>query len=344
MPHEIQQNDNILLHRERAWHGMGTIIEENMKPTQAVREISLDWENVPCEIVARFPVSTDEDERGYVELAIDEMLANFRGDDRSFLGCVSKNWKAVQNVEMAEFCEALSETEVHVETIGSLRGGRMVWFLLKGSAFEIGNGDQVWPYVLVSNGHDGKSSFRVTPSTIRTVCANTLHMVIPRTDSGKLGGSAITIVHTQSVMDRVAEAQRALRHYNHTLNKQRELFSDLQRKEVNTSKMREFFYQAYSADFGEIPTNPQNKKEENSRQRAFEALGSFTRRFDDEKELAGTSYWNAFNAYSGLIQHDRKARGQDDADRVTKRIESNLFGLNRDRTINAFKLACTIAL
>jgi len=83
-------------------------------------------------------------------------------------------------------------------------------------------------------------------------------------------------------------------------------------------------------------------KEERRRNKAMSAYNSFTRRFDDERNIAGASAWNMLNAYTGLVQHDQKTRGADDDQRVERRVESNLFGLNQARTQAAFQRALAV--
>lgn len=60
----------------------------------------------------------------------------------------------------------------------------------------------------------------------------------------------------------------------------------------------------------------------------------FLARYEDEQSKLGLgdTCWAAFNAMTGFVQHDKIARGKDDADRVERRIESNLFGINASRT------------
>ena len=123
----------------------------------------------------------------------------------------------------------------------------------------------------------------------------------------------------------------------------RNLIDEMARVDIVEDKLVEFFRSNYERDFGEIPTNAKDRREELKLDRVRSAMGSFMRRFDDEREIAGATAWNAFNAYSGLIQHDMKARGKDDADRVERRIASNLYGLNQERTQKAFAEALMIA-
>jgi len=334
MAHEIEKTDNVVLHRQAAWHGLGVVVEKAPTPQEALSIAGLDWKVTQKAMYTRL-----NDGSKYV---FESHVANFREDTNHQLGVVSSNYRPVQNVEMAEFCEALSEVSaaeggepVLCETAGSVRNGQRVWFLLKGETFQVARDDEIVPYILVSNGHDGKSSFRVTPTTVRVVCSNTLHSVIPKYDTGKLVDAAISVRHTQSVLGRIEEARLALRAYNDRMKKTEDLMGRLFEYQVNTEKMTQFFSECYARDFGEVSTNPQTRKEKNARDRAVSAFQSFTRRFDDEREIAGASLWCALNAYSGMVQHDKKARGKDDESRVWKRVDSNLFGLNQARTQHA---------
>ena len=226
------------------------------------------------------------------------------------------------------------------ESIGSIRNGKRVWILMHGQPFDVtGMDDTVFPYLCVSNGHDGGSSFRVTPTTIRVVCSNTLHAVIPRAGE-ELGASAISIKHTKNIMEKISEAKNALRHYRETmLTFRQQVIAPLVAKQVTQADLDRFFMDVYQVDFGEVPLNPTNKVEQRRVDRAQSAASLFNIRFDDERNIGGTTGWNMLNAYTGLLQHDRKARGKDDEARVEKRIDQNLFGLNQNRTLRALETA-----
>lgn len=333
MGHEICSTDNVVMHKTGAWHGMGVVVEDAPTPREALRIAGIESGTVGLKLKAY-------DDEGN-EYLIDSHVANYRVDDKRLLGIVSASYQIVQNIEVAEFCEALQITDkkVKIETAGTIRNGKRMWMLCKGESFDVANGDQMFPYLLVSNGHDGGAPFRVTPTTVRAVCSNTLHMVIPRHDTGELLSSAFVMRHGSKIMDRMEEAKEALKNYATAQQQMREVANRLAAKLVDENDMQKFFWEAYQTEFGEIPTNPQNKREENKKNKAMSALGSFTRRFDDEKLIAGASAWNMFNAFSGMVQHDLKAKGKDDPDRIVKRVESNLFGLNQKRTQAALRLA-----
>lgn len=338
MAHEITQHDDIRLNNTAAWHGMGTVVKEDETPLEALRRTSCDHDVALCPLLVRMPNGELVEwtaKRATVRVDIQE--------EAGILGWVSKDYVPVQNEQLCQFAESLadvSDKKVICETLGSIRGGKRFWALCRSEAYTIGVADENYSYVLLSNGHDGQAQFRITPTSVRVVCSNTLHSVIPRTETGELHSAAFVIRHTKNAMDRVDEAREALKRFTSQRDIDISLAQQLAAKQVRQQDLQEFFTACYEEFFTEIPTNPQDVKEERRKSKAIDAFGSFTRRFDDEKELIGTaSVWGMLNAMTGLIQHDMKTRGTDDADRVTKRISSNLFGLNEQRSQVALKKA-----
>jgi phage/plasmid-like protein (TIGR03299 family) len=334
MAHEISNSDGLVLHKQKAWHGLGTVVDTAPTPREALTLAGIDWGISQLPMYTKHPVTGEE-------LEVSGWTLNWRQDNQSQLAVVRSSYQVVSNADMADFCEALldiADGQVRCESAGSIRHGRKVWFLLKGDEFGVKNNDSIFPYILVSNGHDASAPFCITPTTVRVVCSNTLHLVTGYNNE-KAIDAAYTVRHTTNVMERVEAAKQALKHYGKTLQANQELFNTLANKDVNTEAVQKFFLDAYQRDFGAITDNPTNKKEERARLKAMDAMNSFMRRFDDEKAIAGASMWNCFNAYSGLVQHDRKARGKDDALRIERRVESNLFGLNTKRTLAVFHQA-----
>lgn len=355
MAHELTATDNVVLHRTKAWHGLGIVVEDAPTPREALTIAGLDWGVEQRTLTTQtLVVDPQTGKKKVVDVPVPGYIANYRTNNEGgeLLGIVSESYCPIQNIEVADFCEALAEVSktVKVETAGSMRGGKKVWFLCKAGSFEIGNGDENFEYLFVSNGHDGTTPYRFTPTSIRVVCSNTYHFAIGADDNyNSLGKSALVLKHTPNIKDKLEEARFALQQYSHIRVANIKTMQGLASKSATSDEFKQFFLECYTNDFGEIPTEAQivstlDKKEkrklERVRQRSIDAYGSFSKRFDDEREIANASYWNAFNAYSGLIQHDRKARGSDDEDRIQRRADSNLFGLNQERTQRAMALAC----
>lgn len=108
----------------------------------------------------------------------------YRADTEAPLGIVDPSYKVVQPVEVLEFFEGLvAKHGVHIETAGSLAGGKRVWALaqLSDDTPIIGH-DNVRPYLLMSTSFDGLSSTVAKLTAIRVVCNNTITMAIGGSD------------------------------------------------------------------------------------------------------------------------------------------------------------------
>ena len=338
MTHEIEAHDNVVLYRDAAWHGLGTIVQDAPTPHEALRLAKLDWEVRQAPLWASCPDGGSIDVEGHV--------LNYRSDTEDQLGIVTDGYRPIQNQELADFCFALAEQgdEVKCETAGSIRNGRKVWFLLKGESFSVRGEDEIQPFILVSNGHDGGTALRCTPTTIRVVCSNTLHAVIPQKEGSDRAPEQAKFVahHTATIMDRVEEAKAALQLYGRAMKHTRDLIDHLAAKDVSREDVQQFFLECYTRDFGAFPANPQNKIEQNARDRAMDACNGVFQRFDAEHELTGATAWGCLSSYSGWLQNDRHLRGKDLVKVAERKVESKLFGVDSDRTHNAMVTALSL--
>jgi phage/plasmid-like protein (TIGR03299 family) len=329
MSHELMEHDNVVLHAEPAWHGLGIVVADAPTPEAALQIAGLDW------ITEQWPVyAAQEGER----IVAEGFLANVRADTKHILGIVSKGYKPIQNHELSAFCEALAEQGdmVKVETAGSIRNGTKVWFLLKGESFSVRKTDQITPYICVSNGHDGGTALRVTPTTVRVVCSNTLHMVIPSVENESLRVGrklpGIGFAHIGDVDAKVAAAKEALGLYGHALDGTRQVIDHLAATDVTREQVQRFFLECYTRDFGAIPVNPITNSEDRKKTKAQDAFLKFATRFDQDRAVAGTTAWNAVNSYTGWLQHEH---GRDGA----LKAASKLFGLDAERSAAALATA-----
>lgn len=337
MAHGITKNDQVVLTRERAWHGLGIVLRDAPTPREALVLADAAW-HVEQHTVWVYVNGT--------RVMVPGRFANYRSDldpakdENAYLGMVSDLYNPVDNDLLAEFCYDIAKegSDVRVESCGTVYGGKKIWFLLKAEAFDIGkSGDNVVPYLLVSNSHDGTGSLRITPTTVRVVCQNTLHMVVPAADTGALGRSALAYRHTSSIRDRVQAARLALAGWGNATKATRDVCDLLAAKPMTDDERKAYFFRRYECDFGVI-----DPKSEREVAKAGDAYRSFCSRWDDESPLHGGTVWGALNAYTGLVQHDQKARGRDDVARVERRVDDNLFGLRSKRTQAAFQDAIAL--
>ncbi len=267
---------------------------------------------------------------------------------------VGVDYKVCQNQELAEFTDALAQSgKVVVESCGSIRGGKRVWFLARGEAFDVGGVDEVFPYLLVSNGHDHQQAIRVTPTTIRVVCDNTLHMVIPRVEGQQMETAAIAIRHSGKISEKMEQAKLALKHYGETLKANRELFEKMQGQQIDRKTARALFASSYASFWNAATKDDMKSKDERIKkiadrrmERMQECAAAFLERYDEEKRSLklGDTLWGAFNAMTGFVQHTKTARGANNRERVARRMEQNLFGVNAKRTHEVLSQALALAV
>ena len=178
--------------RQKPWHGLGTVIADAPDSKTAIHLAGLNWEVYQQDLVT---------ENGF---AVSGYKANIRDSDNSVLGIVTDRYKVVQNAESFAFTDALLGKGVRYETAGSLQEGRKTWLLARLPQEYIISGEQVTPYLVFFNSHDGSGSIRCAITPIRVVCQNTLNLALA---TAKRSWSA---VHTQNVNNKMQEATQTL--------------------------------------------------------------------------------------------------------------------------------------
>lgn len=178
--------------REKPWHGLGTIVAEAPASKEALEVAGLDWKVVQKKIYT-----------GDRQL-IQGYRANVRDTDNKLLGVVSDRYRVVQNEDAFAFTDSLLGEGVRYETAGSLQSGRRVWMLAKLPNEYIILGEQISPYLVFCNSHDGSGAIKVAMTPIRVVCSNTLNLAL---DTAK---RCWTAKHTTNIADKLEEAKETL--------------------------------------------------------------------------------------------------------------------------------------
>lgn len=200
MAHCIETNDSLFSVRLKPWHYELTkdrckIIQEAPNSKEALIAAGLDW------TVEQTPVFMDDGTE------IKNYKANVRSDDKTVLGIVTDRYKIVNNVDAFSFTDALvGETEdgvVRYETAGSLNGGKRVWLLAKMPTKKVLD-DEVEPYMVFSNSHDGTGAIKICMSPVRVVCANTLNLAL------NTAQRSWSTKHIGNMEDKLEEARHCL--------------------------------------------------------------------------------------------------------------------------------------
>lgn len=130
--------------------------------------------------------------------------ANVREEDEKVLGVVTDRYRVVQNEEAFAFTDTLLGEGVRYETAGSLQGGRRTWILARLPQRYIVNGDEITPYLVFMNSHDGTGAIKAAMPPIRVVFQNTLNFALR---TAKRSWSAH---HTGDIQGKMEEARDTL--------------------------------------------------------------------------------------------------------------------------------------
>ena len=171
--------------REKPWHGLGTEVSEAPASLDALVYAGLDWR------VEQEKVCTEDG------VPIPGYKVNVRSTDHAPLGIVSDRYKVVQNEDAFQFTDDLLGEGVTYETAGALQGGRKVWLLARMPQRYVIAGDEITPYMVFMNSHDGSSGVKVAMTPIRVVCQNTLNLAL---DSAKRIWAAIPARHSHTAL------------------------------------------------------------------------------------------------------------------------------------------------
>lgn len=208
--------------RERPWHGLGTMVEEAPDSREALIAAGLDWN------VVQKPVFTQDG------VKVPGYFANVRQQDGSILGVVTSRYKVVQNRDAFAFTDALLGDGVRYETAGSLMGGRKTWILAKLPTRYIIQGEQILPYLVFSNTHDGSGAIKIAMTPIRVVCNNTLNLALDTADR------SWSIHHTGDIAATLEDARETLFMAEDYMNELGKGFEDLSRKRLTDAAVDEF--------------------------------------------------------------------------------------------------------
>lgn len=310
MAHELMLDDEgkaaMFYVDDVPWHRQGTGLQAPPTASHAIQAAKLDWE------VVRVPISFHPapDERKEIPNKVAILPGKgWTGKTRPLFGVVSGQYKILQNRDAFSFFDPMVKSGYATyETAGALGKGERVWVLAKlREDFEVGKGDRVRRYLLLSNRHDGHASVRVKFTPIRVVCWNTLSVAMND------GVQACSVRHDHALvpnlqmaadlmMDRIESRYREIRESFQSL-----LFCPVDRAGLD----------AYLAKVFPVPPAPEDARHrarwEQARAAAFwsRRASEYLYRKSDSCRMAGETGWAAYNAVTEFVDHCRPANSRD---------------------------------
>ena len=171
--------------------------------------------------------------------------------------------------------------------------------------------DEIRPFVLLTNSHDGSMAVRMLATCVRVVCMNTLNLALRQGQS-----SGWTIRHCPSLPERVEEARRALGLITHRFDRFTVETKLLRDRQVNSRQLAAYFDLLLPA----AQTDRTRTHRDGIIQRFY---ANFANRTNTLPGVRG-SMWAAYNAVSEWADHQKTYRGSLPATRRERRSGQHL--------------------
>jgi phage/plasmid-like protein (TIGR03299 family) len=184
-----------------AWHGLGNVVPEGTSGIDEVLKlggIAFGVETRPVKFHAGGELQN-----------FPGQFVTVRDDTWKPLGVVGSSYSVIQNRDGFEFlAELVAKRDAVWESAGATREGRRVFISMRlPDTVTIDAGginDEIVPFVVAVNTHDGSGCFQVVVTPWRPVCGNTERFAV------RDAYTRWAVRHTRNAKERVDEARRTL--------------------------------------------------------------------------------------------------------------------------------------
>ena len=300
MAHELESDKSFASFREPAWHGLGTVFNEEVSTRKMLELANLqDW-NVRLEEVAIPDGFASDKTYNYVT-----RTNPFDRSQNDILGVVGERYRILQNEELFDFGDALLDGGGRWETAGSIKGGRQVFGSLALERETVldpnGVSDKVNTYLLVNTSHDGSIAIQASVTPVRVVCANTLNLALGSgVGRNRNIKQSFKIRHTQTASGKIQAAREALGLANVYMDEFDKMAQAMIEQTVTNDQFIKMIELAY-------PKPEENKKGAEAKWQNKTDLLEYIYTGPYNDTIAGTA-WGALNALTERMDWHRQGR------------------------------------
>lgn len=328
MAHNIAFNEKTNKHsffsvKEKAWHGLGQIVQDYPTSSEALQFAGLDY------TVEKKPIITNDVRGNTVD--IPGYFATIRNDNNNILGVVGKDYQIVQNIDAFSFFDSIVDgAGIKYETAGALGKGERIFITAKlPSYIRVGKNDLIEQYLFLTTSHDGYGSITAAFTPVRIVCNNTLHAAL------RNHSNSVKIRHTAGVKEKLNQAHKLMGITNTLSVALENIFNRWTSVKITDPELKKLIQLAMVPN-RELFRNLQDGKDDelstcfrNICDTAFEyAMTNPSQQLETTK---GTLF-GAYNAVTGYFNNVREFKNDE------ARLKSILFGNAQLKSERAFTL------
>ncbi len=340
MAHNLNFNERTGRHsffsvKEKAWHGLGQIVQDYPTSAEAVAFAGLDF------TVEKRPLFTFDNEnqtthpdtsRIIPEIEVPNYFATIRTDNDAVLGVVGKDYQIVQNRDAFSFFDSIVGGDgILYETAGALGKGERIFITAKLPDYiRVGNDDLIEKYIFLTTSHDGSGSITAAFTPIRIVCNNTLNAAMNNKTN------TVRIRHTSNARQRLEQAHKVMGISDMLSSQMESIFNHWTKIRITDNEVKKLIQSALVPNKEVLKTIQEGKEEELSTCFTNMVDSAFEYAMSNPTQLMETTKGTVFGAYNSLTGYFQNVRNykNDEA-----KLKSLLFGgIAQARTQKAFNL------
>ena len=323
--------------KEKAWHGLGQIVDSYATSAEAIKFAGLDY------TVEKRPLFTydtenhnanQETDMSIPEIEVPDFYATIRTDNEQVLGVVGREYEVIQNRDAFSFFDAIvgGKEGILYETAGALGKGEKIFITAKLPGYiRVGTDDLIEKYLFLTTSHDGYGSITAAFTPVRIVCNNTLNAALSNMSN------CIKIRHTQSAPDKLKEAHKVMGISNTLSDELNGIFNRWAKVRITDKEVLKLVQQAM-APSKEILQNVLNGREDEHSSYFNNVCDNVCEyAFGNQTQQTATTKGTLFGAYNAITGYFQNVKDYKNEEAKAKSI---LFGTGFNKSQNAFRL-CT---
>lgn len=262
--------------REKPWESIGTEVKGEWSSGSMLKRAGLDWD------VVQKPIKTDDG------IPIPGVRANVRSDNDYVLGIVSSKYQVVQNREAFSFLDELVGEGIVFERAGVLANGKTTWVVCRVPDRWLINSEEITPYLIFVNSHDGSGAIRCVLTPIRLLCSNSLNLALSKAKRGW------SLNHVGDVESKMKAAGETLFHVNEYMLELGRTINELNQKKLTDEQVREFIEELLPMD---------SEATELKKNNVLKLRADMAARYFEAPDLVGLEK-NAYRFINAVADHD----------------------------------------
>ncbi|KLT67089.1 DUF932 domain-containing protein [Pedobacter sp. BMA] len=346
MAHNLYYNQRTKKHsffsvKEKAWHSLGTIIEDYPTSAEALKFAGLDYsvekrplftlDNVNFDLLNALAKGIEPD------VSVPNYYANVRTDSEEVLGVVGKDYQIVQNIEAFSFFDSIvgNDDGIKYETAGALGKGERIFITAKLPDYiRVGNDDLIEQYLFLTTSHDGFGSITAAFTPVRVVCRNTLNAAM------KNQQNTIKIRHTSSANERLKQAHQLMGISSRLGQEMEDLYNHWAKIRIDDKKIRQLIEVAMSPS-KEVLTNLHEEKRDSLSSHYLNIVENvYEFALSAPSQMVKTTKGTLFGAYNAVTGYFQNVRNFPNGENKFKSI---MYGTGFQRSQKAFDLCAEYA-